>query len=195
MRRELPDVISAHPRQVMHMPGAVHREDGSGPPRPVMTALALAGAALLVMVTGCTSAGHSRPVARVTACGPGQVPGYSNLRSYPPGIPTLPPPGTHVVGCFPSGAQAAGHGFPVAAPAGTLIVGGVFLEPTGSLTMRQCRAVARAVGFAVPCPTVAPAMTATPPQPPNCDDDGGCSFGRIGFIFTEEGFAVPRIIM
>jgi hypothetical protein len=67
----------------------------------------------------------------------------------------------------------------------------VFLEPTGSLTMRQCRAVARAVGFAVPCPAVAPALTSTPPQPPNCNDDGGCSIGRIGFIFTEEGFAVP----
>lgn len=67
----------------------------------------------------------------------------------------------------------------------------MFLEPTGLLTMRQCRAVAQAVGFAVPCPTVAP--TLPPPQPhlPNCDDGGGCTIGRNLFIFTEEHFAVP----
>ena len=175
-------------RHVMSALSALHVKDGSSSPRPCTVALAFAGVALLAVVTGCTPAGHSRPVARVTACAPLQVPGYSNHRSYPPGTPTLPPPGTHIVRCFTSRAQAAGHGFPVAAPAGTLIVRGVFLEPTGLLTMRQCRAVAQAAGFAVPCPTVAPTMTATPP---NCDDGGGCSIGRNLFVFTEEGFAVP----
>jgi len=119
------------------------------------------------------------------------VPGYANHRSYPPGIPTLPPSGARIVSCFAGVAQAAGDGFAVAAPPGTLIVGGVFLLPTGSLTVRQCRAAARAAGFAVPCPTVAPALSSTPLQLPNCDDDGGCSPGGSGFTFLEQGFAVP----
>jgi hypothetical protein len=123
--------------------------------------------------------------------GYGLVPGYANHRSYPPGIPTLPPFRAPILGCFASVAQAADHGFPAAVPAGTLIAGGVFLLPTGSLTVRQCRAAARAAGFAVPCPTVAPALSSTPLQLPNCDDDGGCSPGRSGFTFLEQGFVVP----
>jgi len=35
-------------------------------------------------------------------------------------------------------------------------------------------------------------MMATPPQLPNCTDNGGCSMGRAGFEFTEQNFAVPR---
>ena len=131
------------------------------------------------------------PASPVTACGHGLVPGYTNHRSYPPGIPTLPPFSARIVSCFASVAQAAGDGFALAAPPGTLIVRGVFLLPTGSLTVRQCRAAARAAGFAVPCPTVAPALSSTPLQLPNCDDDGGCSPGGPGFTFIEQGFAVP----
>ena len=132
-----------------------------------------------------------RSASPVRACGHGLVPGYSDHRSYPPGIPTLPSPGARIVRCFASVAQAAGAGFAVATPPGTLIVRGVFLLPTGSLTMRQCRAAARAAGFAVPCPTVAPAMATTPLQLPNCNDGGECSMGRAGFVFFEGNFAIP----
>jgi len=171
-----PDVISAQPGKVPSW--AVW-----------ITAVAVVAALAAVVIA---EVGHSRPASRLTACGPGQAPGYGNHHSYPPGIPTVPPFGTHIVRCFASAAQAAGQGFPAAAPAGTLIVGGVFLEPTGSLTRRQCTAVARALGYAVPCPEVAPVMMASPPQLPNCTDNGGCSMGKAGFEFAEQNFAVPR---
>lgn len=170
------DVISAEPRPVPAWRAWV-----------IAAVLAAALAAALITVVHY----HGRSASPVTACGHGRVPGDSNHRSYPPGIPTLPPPGAHIVICFASVVQAAGDGFAVAAPPGTLIVRGVFLLPTGSLTVRQCRAAARAAGFAVPCPTVAPVMASTPLQLPNCDDGGECSMGRSGFIFFEEDFAIP----
>lgn len=71
-------------RHVMSALSALHVKDGSRSPRPCTSALAFAEVALLVVVTGCSSAGHYRPVALVTACAPGQVPGYRNHRSYPP---------------------------------------------------------------------------------------------------------------
>jgi len=170
------DVISAEPRPV--------------PARRAWVIAAVAAAALAAALITVVHH-HGRSASPVTACGPGLVPGYTNHRSYPPGIPTLPPFSARIVSCFASVAQAAGDGFAVAAPPGTLIVSGVFLLPTGSLTMRQCRAAARAAGFAVPCPTVAPALSSTPLQLPNCDDDGGCSPGGSGFTFIEQGFAIP----
>lgn len=143
-------------------------------------------------VVTVTAARHSRPAVRLTACGPGQVRGYSNQRTYPPGIPTFVPPGAHVVACFATAALAALRGFAVASPPGTLIVRGVFLEPTGSRTVRQCRVAAGALGYAVPCPTVAPVVASIPLQLPNCNDGGGCVVGRrAGFTFSEQNFAVP----
>jgi hypothetical protein len=63
----------------------------------------LPGVLALLVVTGCAGTGHASPAARaITSCGPDRVPGYSNHRSYPPGIPTLPPPGAHIIGCFAS---------------------------------------------------------------------------------------------
>src|SRR5215831_6224554 len=170
------DVISAEPRPA--------------PARRAWVIAAVAAAALAAALIAVVHH-HGRPASPVTACGHGLVPGYANHRSYPPGIPTLPPSGARILGCFVGVAQAADHGFPVAAPAGTLIVRGVFLLPTGSLTVRQCRAAARAAGFAVPCPAVAPALSSTPLLLPNCDDDGGCSLRRFGFTFMEQGFFVP----
>jgi hypothetical protein len=170
------DVISAEPRPILARRAWV-----------IAAILAAALAAALTTVIHY----HGRPASPVTACEHGLLPGYSNHRSYPPGIPTLPPPGTRIVSCFASAAQAVGDGFAVATPPGTLIVRGVFLLPTGSLTAWQCRAAARAAGFAVPCPAVAPAMASTPLQLPNCDDGGECSMGRSGFIFFEQGFATP----
>lgn len=170
------DVISAEP-----------------PPVPAWRAWVIAAVLAAALAAGVIAVihYHGRSASPVTACGHGLVPGYGNHRSYPPGIPTLPPPGARIVSCFASVAQAAGDGFAVATPPGTIIVRGVFLLPTGPLTVRQCRAAARAAGFAVPCPTVAPAMASTPLQLPNCDHGGECSMGRSGFIFFEEDFATP----
>ena len=170
------DVISAEPRPVPYR-------------RAWVIAAVVAAALAAALITVVRDQGRS--ASPVAACGHGLVPGYANHRSYPPGIPTLPPSGARIVSCFASVAQAAGDGFAVAAPPGTLIVGGVFLLPTGSLTVRQCREAARAAGFEVPCPAVAPALSSTPLQLPNCDDDGGCSPGGSGFTFIEQGFAVP----
>src|SRR5712692_7025090 len=99
--------------------------------------------ALLVVVSGCTGPGAAHAVSPAVVCRPGQVPGYSNHRSYPPGIPTLPPLGAHIVGCFASTAQAVARGFPLPVPHGTLIVHGVFLLPTGAAMRAECRVSAQ----------------------------------------------------
>jgi hypothetical protein len=123
----------------------------------------LPGVLALLVVTGCAGTGHASPAARaITSCGPDRVPGYSNHRSYPPGIPTLPAPGTRIAGCFASPAQAAARGFSLAVPEGTVIVRRVFLLPTGAVMRSQCRSAARMLRFAVPCPGLLPSTSATP---------------------------------
>src|SRR6516162_11775317 len=72
------DVISAEPRPVPYRRAWV-----------IAAVVAAALAAALVTVVR----DHGRPASPVTACGHGLVPGYADHRSYPPGIPTLPPPG------------------------------------------------------------------------------------------------------
>ena len=119
--------------------------------------------ALLVVVSGCTGPGAAHAVSPAVVCRPGQVPGYSNHRSYPPGIPTLPPLGAHIVGCFASTAQAVARGFPLPVPHGTLIVHGVFLLPTGAAMGAECRVSAQALGFAT-SPS-APTMSRLLPVP------------------------------
>jgi hypothetical protein len=143
----------------------------------------------LLLVAACEHASH-RPAKRpvMAECGGADpVPAYGDHLSYPPGDPVQPPPSKPIVGCFASLGQAEARGFPAAAPRGTVIVDGVFLEPTGRVTLRQCRATARRLGFAVPCPAVAPA---TSPRAPSCSDGGGCLTGSW-FTFEEYGFYVP----
>jgi hypothetical protein len=171
-----PDVISAGPRRA----------------RPVWVIVVVFAAALAAaIIAALYHHGHPRPLTRITACGHGLVPGYGNHRSYPSGIPTLPPPAARIAGCFASLAQAEARGFALPVPRGTVIVHGVFLLPTGPLTRRQCQAAGRAAGYPVPCPAVAPALASTPLRLPDCSDGGGCSLGRSGFTFTEDGFAAP----
>lgn len=157
----------------------------------------LSAVALVVVVTGCTGGGHSAPGARaVSSCRPPLVPGYSNHRSYPPGIPPRPPPGVHIIGCFAGTEQAIARGFPPPVPPGTLIVHGVILQPTGPVMRSQCRAAARILGFAVPCPGLLPAPEGIPLQPPDCGTVRGCvwqetippAFKR--FLYDSE-FAAP----
>lgn len=153
--------------------------------------------ALLLAVTGCSSPAHSGSRApTVSSCQPNRVPGYSNHRSYPPGIPTMPPPGAHIIGCFTSAAQASSHGFPLPVPPGTQIVGGVFLLPTGPVMRAQCAAAARILGFAVPCPRLLPSPASTPLQLPNCGRVSACVSQQTTppafklFVF-DDGFGAP----
>jgi hypothetical protein len=146
--------------------------------------------ALVVVVSGCSGPGVAHVVSHAVVCRPRQVPGYSNHRSYPPGIPTLPPPGAHIVGCFASTAQAVARGFPLPVPHGTLIVHGVFLLPTGAAMRAECRVSARVLGFAVPCPGLLPSPSTTPLQSPDCGVLRGCvALGRL-FVF-DDGFVAP----
>ena len=166
-------------------------------PRPVPARLGHRGGCRRRARRGPRHGGSRSRPARVACHGVRAWPGAGLCRSsqLPTGNPDVAASGARIVRCFASVAQAAGDGFAVAAPPGTLIVGGVFLLPTGSLTVRQCRAAARAAGFAVPCPAVAPALSSTPLQLPNCDDDGGCSPGGSGFTFLEQGLACRRITL
>lgn len=144
----------------------------------------------LLLMTGCA---HSAPSTyrkhRIETCGTGAVvPAYSNHRSYPSWDPTRPPPTARVVRCFATLDQARNRGYPPGAPRGSLIVGGVFLVPTGTTTARQCYTAARKLKYPVPCPQIAPAVSS---QLPNCNDSGGCVLGRSWFGFQEYGFDVP----
>jgi hypothetical protein len=119
------------------------------------------------------------------------VPVFADHRSYPPGHPAAPPPTIRPVGCYQTTAQAAAAGWaPASPPAGTLAVGGVYLTATGSQLRRRCQHAADGLGFAVPCPTLLPAMSpgAAPPAP--CDQRFRCLRGA-GFVLEEDGFVVP----
>src|SRR5258708_19527381 len=85
-----------------------------------------------------------------------------------PDVPTLPPVGGHIVRCFADLAQATAHGFGLPVPRATLIVHGVLLLPTAAVTSARCRAAARILNFAVPCPALAPANSSRPLQLSNC---------------------------
>ena len=155
------------------------------------------GVLALLVVTGCAGTGHALPTARaIRSCGPGRVPGYGNHRSYPPGIPTLPPPGARIIGCFAGPAQAAARGFPLPVPAGTVIVRGVFLLPTGAVMRSQCKSASRRLGFAVPCPGLLPSPSVTPLQLPNCGTVSACVWKVTTppasqlFLF-DDGFVAP----
>jgi hypothetical protein len=157
----------------------------------------LLGVLALLVVTGCAGTGRALPAARaIRSCGPGRVPGYGNHRSYPPGIPTLPPPGARIIGCFAGPAQAAARGFPLPVPAGTVIVRGVFLLPTGAVMRSQCKSASRRLGFAVPCPGLLPSPSVTPLQLPNCGTVSACVWKVTTppasqlFLF-DDGFVAP----
>jgi hypothetical protein len=156
----------------------------------------LCAVTLPLVVTGCTGTGHATASAHpVSSCRPGLVPGYSNHRSYPPGSFPLPPR-AHIIGCFADAEQAIARGFPPPVPPGTLIVRGVILQPTGPVLRSQCRAAARILGFAVPCPGLLPAPEGIPLQPPDCVTVSACVWQQTTrpafkrFLFDSE-FAAP----
>ena len=86
---------------------------------------------------------------------------------------------------------------PTASAPGTQIVHGVFLLPAATVMGSRCRAAARLLGFAVPCPGLLPLPVTTPLQPPECLTVSACvatgsrgTGGVRAFIF-DDGFAAP----
>jgi hypothetical protein len=115
----------------------------------------------------------------------------SDGRSYPPGHPTPPPPDARAVACYDSVDQAAAAGYPpVPLPPGAMDLGGEYLVRTTPALRRQCRQAAGRLGFAVPCPTLLPALgpSTVPPEP--CEAPWTCTPGS-GFMFQIGGFTVP----
>jgi hypothetical protein len=153
----------------------------------------------LLLASGCSQVVRtSAPRSQSIICGDGHpIPAYSNHLIYAPDVPTLPPVGGHIIRCFADLAQATAHGFGLPVPRGTLIVRGVFLLPTAAVTSAQCRAAARILNFAVPCPALAPANSSRPLQLSNCLIVSACLSMTKGpyaikrFVFEVAGFAVP----
>src|SRR5262249_59053131 len=95
----------------------------------------------------------------------------------------------------PASPGHAPRGYPPAAKRATVIVHGVFLEPTGAAARRRCRAAARKLRYPVPCPGVAPASTS---RAPSCSDAGGATWSFPGYttVFSWESpstHSLPRI--
>src|SRR5258708_33283816 len=131
----------------------------------------------LLLVSGCTQVVRSPgPRTHITTCVDSHpIPGcYSNHLIYAADVPTMPPVGAHIVRCFADLAQGTAHGFALPVPPGTLILHGVLLLPTGEVTSAQCRAAARILKFAVPCPALSPANDNRPLQLPNCGTVSAC---------------------
>ena len=112
-------------------------------------------------------------------------------RSYPPGRPTVPPPGARPVACFDTADLATAAGYPPAPlPAGVLDLGGEYLVRTSVRLQRQCRQAANRVGFAVPCPTLLPPLAPDTVPPVPCEPPSTCT-PASGFLFEVGGFTVP----
>jgi hypothetical protein len=126
------------------------------------------------------------------ACPPSRpVLATADGRSYPPGHPTTPPAPVDPVACYPTAERATAAGYaPAPLPSGALEVGGVYLIPTSSRLLRQCRQAADRLGFAAPCPTLLPARSPHAAPPILCDPRFLCQPG-VGFLFEEGGFVVP----
>jgi hypothetical protein len=112
-------------------------------------------------------------------------------RSYPPWHPTRPPAGARAVACYQTPEDAAAAGYPPAPPpAGGMVIGGVYLVPTGRAFRARCQPAADRLGFAVPCPGLLPIPARGTAQPDLCGREAPCG-GGAGFILRQEGFQVP----
>jgi hypothetical protein len=159
----------------------------------------LAWMVALLLVSGCAQVARpTEPRSHGITCRAGHpVAGYSNHLIYAPDVPTLPPVGGHIVRCLTDLAHAIARGFALPVPRGTLIVHGVLLLPTAAITSAQCRAAARILNFAVPCPALAPANSSRPLQLSQCLTVSACLSRSSGppafkrFVFEVAGFAVP----
>lgn len=88
--------------------------------------------------------------------------------------------------CYQDAGRAQEDGYRLAPPpAGSALVGGVYLEPARAPTTQACTALAAAVGFTVPCPRHLP----TPADGPTCTH-ARCEFGG-GVIVEQRSFRVP----
>jgi hypothetical protein len=111
--------------------------------------------------------------------------------SYPPGHPARPPQLARAVACYQSPQEAAAAGYrPAPLPAGVLVIGGVYLAPTGRAFGSRCKLAADRLGFAVPCPGLLPTSAPGTAPPELCGQRFPCHRGQ-GFLFRREGFTVP----
>jgi hypothetical protein len=116
---------------------------------------------------------------------------------YPPGHPgnnQLAPPDA----CYESADRAKEAGYLLAEPPpGTDVVEGIYVEPTRSPSMDDCRELAVAVGYTVPCPTRLPAPADGPPCGhrlcvfPGPDGLAQRRPRHAGIVIQHDGFAVP----
>jgi hypothetical protein len=75
-------------------------------------------------------------------------------------------------------------------PRGAQDLGGEYLVRTGAGLRRQCRQAAGRVGYAVPCPTLLPALAPNTVPPAPCEAPTTCT-PASGFMFLIGGFTVP----
>ena len=112
---------------------------------------------------------------------------------YPPNHPSHPGLAVRPVKCFATAENALADGYVLPPPpAGAELVNGVYLVPVD--LARKCRAAARQLGFAVPCPTSLPNAPAGA-DGPNCGaqfftQGQGCA-GDGTFYLDFRGFAIP----
>lgn len=108
-----------------------------------------------------------------TFCPGGTYAGYRSARVFvPPNYPG-PTPGARPARCYDSATEAIRAGLHEAPPpAGDEVVEGIYLVPTTPGLRTGCRRAARALGFAVPCPTRLPNPAFGEP-PARCGTAGG----------------------
>ena len=98
--------------------------------------------------------------------------------------------------CYASTERAEEAGYRLAAPpAGTQLVEGIYVEPARSPSREDCRELASAVGYPVPCPGRLPAPAEGPPCGTNVcifrGPDGTSERGGAGVLIQYDSFAVP----
>jgi hypothetical protein len=164
---------------------------------------------VLMMSAACTAAPH--PVPSGTAPGtpplviasilfqcPASAPFalYGHV-FYPPTYPGLPAQTVRPTRCFATAAAASAAGYTIApTPTGDLLIGGVYLVPTGAALLHRCEAAAARLRFAVPCPELAPFNWSSSGgwiSPGLFVLSGGFSPTPRGYIGLPNGFGQPQL--
>lgn len=119
-------------------------------------------------------------------------------RYYPEGFPTDPGDVDRPDECYDTAERAEAAGYDaVPPPDGTVLIDGLYVEPTRSPSVDDCRDLARTVGFTVPCPRRLPAPADGPPCGERlCVFPGPDSLTERrprhpGVVIQHDGFSVP----
>lgn len=93
---------------------------------------------------------------------------------YPAAYPAPPPFEDRPARCYRSSAEANSQGYRVAPPPpGAVLFDGVYLVPTQASVQEECLTIAKAKGFAFPCPQLVPGLEADE----ICSGGQGCGQG------------------